>query len=136
MTELLNTLPAAGSVPTVGRSAPSARAAQPAVNRSRGPVLSPSILTLIFWVAPVFVLIVWETLVRAGQLSPHVLPAPSSVIATAIKLIGQGRLLNDMATSLLRAATGFAIGGMIGFTLGTTVGFSKVAQAFLAAASR
>jgi len=80
---------------------------------------------------PALVLAVWEILARAGLLSPQVLPAPSKVGATAWGLIGQGRLLSDMGTSLLRAATGFAIGGSIGFSLGTAVGFSRLAEALL-----
>jgi sulfonate transport system permease protein len=59
------------------------------------------------------------------------LPAPSKVALTAFQLVKEGRLIGDMAVSLLRAATGFVIGGSIGFALGTAVGFSKVAEAFL-----
>jgi sulfonate transport system permease protein len=73
--------------------------------------------------------IVWELLARAGWISPQVLPAPSKVIATAIKLATTDTLLNDLGVSLLRAASGFAIGAAIGFSLGTLVGFSRVAEA-------
>jgi sulfonate transport system permease protein len=80
---------------------------------------------------PVLLLIVWELFARLGALSPNVLPAPSKVALTAFQLVKEGRLIGDMAVSLLRAATGFVIGGSIGFVLGTAVGFSKVAEAFL-----
>ena len=86
-------------------------------------------LLLLSWVAPATVLVVWEILSRAGYLSPQVLPAPSKVIQTAIKLARTGDLMDDLGVSLLRAAAGFAIGGSIGFALGTAVGFSRIAEA-------
>lgn len=81
------------------------------------------------WVAPVILLLTWEVLAQVGWLEPHVLPAPSRVLLAAYNLTLNGTLLNDLGTSLLRAATGFAIGGVVGFTLGTLVGFSRVAEA-------
>lgn len=86
-------------------------------------------LQLLSWLAPVTLLIVWEVLAQAGWLSPHVLPAPSKVVRTAFKLVTTGSLLNDLGISLLRAVAGFAIGGGIGFALGTLVGFSRIAEA-------
>ena len=81
------------------------------------------------WLAPVSLVIVCELLARAGWLSPQVLPAPSKVVQTAIRLATADNLLNDLGISLLRAAAGFAIGGGIGFTLGILVGFSRIAEA-------
>ncbi|MFJ5489244.1 ABC transporter permease subunit [Hansschlegelia beijingensis] len=81
------------------------------------------------WAAPLILLVVWETLCRSGYVAPQVLPAPSKVAATAVKLASTGSLFNDLAVSLARAATGFAIGGLLGFTLGVAVGFSRVAEA-------
>ncbi|MDB5617727.1 MAG: binding-protein-dependent transport system inner rane component [Tardiphaga sp.] len=90
----------------------------------------PSLL-LLSWIAPIILVIVWETLARAGWLSPQVLPAPSKVLLTAWKLTLSGSLLNDLGVSMLRAAAGFAIGGSIGFALGTIVGFSRIAEALI-----
>ncbi|WGD56502.1 ABC transporter permease subunit [Bradyrhizobium sp. CB1650] len=86
-------------------------------------------MLLLSWLAPVVLLIVWELLAQAGWLSPQVLPAPSKVVRTAFKLVVSGSLLNDLGVSLLRAVEGFAIGGGIGFALGTLVGFSRIAEA-------
>jgi sulfonate transport system permease protein len=88
-------------------------------------------LLLLSWIAPVALVIVWETLARIGWLSPQVLPAPSKVLLTAWKLTLSGSLLNDLGVSMLRAAAGFAIGGSIGFALGTIVGFSRIAAALI-----
>lgn len=106
--------------------------ARPAVaqKRNHAAPVSPW-LRYVSWAMPVLLLIVWELFARLGALSPNVLPAPSKVAVTAFQLVKEGRLVGDMAVSLLRAATGFVIGGSIGFALGTAVGFSKVAEAFL-----
>ncbi|PKU22071.1 ABC transporter permease subunit [Telmatospirillum siberiense] len=82
---------------------------------------------LLSWSIPVLLLLVWEEAARAGWISPYILPAPSKVLETAWALTISGRLATDLGVSLLRAASGFAIGGTIGFLLGTLVGFSKIA---------
>jgi len=86
-------------------------------------------LWLLSWLAPVVLIIVWEIAAKAGWVSPQVLPAPSKVLNTAIKLATTGTLLHDLRVSLLRAAAGFVLGGSIGFTLGVLVGFSRIAEA-------
>ena len=101
------------------------------VRRRRLQAPGPRALLLLSWTAPLVLLLAWEALARAGVLSPQVLPAPSKVLQTALNLIAQGRLLSDLGASLLRAAAGFAIGGSIGFVLGTLVGFSRLAEALV-----
>ncbi|SDS54667.1 sulfonate transport system permease protein [Bradyrhizobium canariense] len=86
-------------------------------------------LQALSWLAPIALVIAWELLAQAGWLSPQVLPAPSKVVKTAIKLAATGSLLNDFGVSLLRAIAGFAVGAGVGFTLGTLVGFSRIAEA-------
>jgi sulfonate transport system permease protein len=86
-------------------------------------------LQALSWLAPVALVVVWELLAQAGWLSPQVLPAPSKIVRTAIKLATAGSLLNDLGVSLLRAAAGFAIGGSVGFVLAILVGLSRVAEA-------
>ncbi|HEY0219632.1 MAG TPA: ABC transporter permease subunit [Afipia sp.] len=90
-----------------------------------------SVLLALSWIAPLVLVIAWEWLAQAGWLTPQVLPAPSKIIKTAYKLTVSGSLLNDLGVSLLRAATGFAIGGVIAFVLGTLVGFSRIAEALI-----
>lgn len=105
------------------------RSAGAAASPRRPIELSRRTLQLLSWLAPVALLVVWEVLAQAGWLSPQVLPAPSKVVRTAFKLAATGSLLNDLGISLLRVAAGFAIGGGIGFALGTLVGFSRIAEA-------
>jgi sulfonate transport system permease protein len=80
------------------------------------------------WLAPLILVVCWQLAASCGGLPPYVLPAPTAVAATAWKLIRNGTLLPDLGISLLRAASGFAIGGTIGFTLGVAVGFSRKAE--------
>ena len=93
--------------------------------------LGPRQFLILSWTAPVLLIVAWEILAQTGWLSPQVLPAPSKVLRTAFKLAVTGSLLTDLGISLLRAAAGFIIGGSIGFTLGTLVGFSRVAEALV-----
>lgn len=86
---------------------------------------------LLSWIAPVLLVAVWEVLAQTGYVTPQVLPAPSKVVRTAFKLATSGSLLEDLGTSLLRAAIGFAIGGSIAFALGILVGFSRLAEALV-----
>jgi sulfonate transport system permease protein len=97
--------------------------------RANSPRLSNRGLLLLSWIAPVAVVIIWEILARAGMISPQVLPAPSKVFSTAIKLAATENLFGDLGVSLLRAAAGFAIGASIGLSLGVLTGFSRIAEA-------
>ncbi|MFL9891531.1 sulfonate transport system permease protein [Burkholderia sp. WP9] len=83
------------------------------------------------WAVPALVLVLWQVAARIGLIAPQVLPAPSSVAASALDLARNGDLFIHLGVSLLRAATGFAIGGTIGLALGILVGFSPLAQALL-----
>ncbi len=94
-------------------------------------IISPRGYFLLSWAAPFIILLVWEGLARTGFVTPQVLPAPSKVLTTAWKLAVSGTLLEDLGTSLLRAAIGFAIGGFIAFSLGILVGFSRLAEALV-----
>lgn len=108
----------------------------PVAQRSRRAVAtrpSPShrVLFVLSWTAPFALVLAWEALAQARWLDPHVLPAPSRVLLAGWKLTVNGSLLKDLGTSLLRAATGFAIGGSVAFVLGTLVGFSRLAEALV-----
>ena len=103
--------------------------AQPAASQRTPAPLGKRSLLAISWLAPAAIVIIWESLARGGWISPQVLPAPSKVVAIAIKLATADSLLNDLGVSLLRAASGFAIGAGLGFALGTLVGFSRIAEA-------
>jgi sulfonate transport system permease protein len=83
------------------------------------------------WLVPALLVLGWEALARSGQIPRYILPAPSDVLATGVALVRDGTLTPDIGISLLRAATGFFIGGLIGFALGVAVGFSRLAGVLL-----
>ncbi|ACY96967.1 MULTISPECIES: ABC transporter permease subunit [Thermomonospora] len=83
------------------------------------------------WATPFALILLWEAAARAGLLSAQVLPAPSSVVATAVHLTASGELPQHLLASLRRAALGFVIGAAIGLTLGVAVGLSRIAEAFI-----
>ena len=112
-------------------SATSAHARSPTISRRPATLPGRHGLLALSWAAPVLLVVAWEILAQSGRLSPQVLPAPSKVLRTAIKLAGSGSLGTDLGVSLLRAAAGFAIGGSIGFLLGILVGFSRLAEALI-----
>ncbi|MFG1378249.1 ABC transporter permease subunit [Xanthobacter autotrophicus] len=103
---------------------------QPRARRRRA-VVGPHLFIILSWIAPVLLVVVWEVLAQTGFVTPQVLPAPSKVVRTAFKLATTGSLLEDLGTSLLRAAAGFIIGGTIAFPLGILVGFSRLAEALV-----
>ncbi|MEH2461892.1 ABC transporter permease subunit [Nostoc sp.] len=92
---------------------------------------NPQLQKIVPWIVPLLVLILWELASRTGLLSSRILPAPSGVIATAIKLGSTGELFQNIGISAGRAISGFIIGGSIGFGLGLLNGFSPVAEKLL-----
>lgn len=86
---------------------------------------------LVPWVVPVLLVVMWEILVRFGILSTRILPAPTGVIATSIKLALTGELFKNISISSVRALSGFLIGGSIGFSLGLLNGIFPIAEKFL-----
>lgn len=128
-------VPSASAPPAAARGAASPSvAAKPAAQAGVAgwlASLSPRTLHLVSIAMPLVLFLVWEGFARLGWLSTQVLPAPSHIVRTAAGLIAQGRLIDDLGVSLVRAAAGFALGGTLGIALGTAVGFSRVAEALL-----
>ncbi|MFD2677807.1 ABC transporter permease subunit [Camelimonas lactis] len=83
---------------------------------------------LIGWVVPALIVVIWETLARAGYLQPNVLPAPSAIVAAAIRLTASGQLPESIGVSTLRALAGFVVGGGIGLALGLANGLSRLSE--------
>lgn len=78
------------------------------------------------FVIPVGLIVVWQALANAGEISSTVLPAPTAVAEAAWRLALSGELWTNIGISAWRAVIGLAIGGGIGFALGLANGASKV----------
>lgn len=88
-------------------------------------------LQLLSWLAPLGLLLAWEVLARLELIPSLVLPAPSSVLATARVLWQSGELQTHLAASLRRASVGFGVGTGLGLGLGLLVGLFPLAHALL-----
>ncbi|MFN8495634.1 MAG: ABC transporter permease subunit [Caldilineaceae bacterium] len=74
--------------------------------------------TLIYWVLPLTILVLWHVLVQVGVITPRILPGPVAIVRAAIKLAASGELVTGILVSAARALTGLLVGGGIGFLLG------------------
>ena len=72
-------------------------------------------------------LVIWEVGARLF-LVPAVLPAPSQIFAELVSYAATGRLGYDLLMSGQRVLVGFAIGSLLGATLGLLLGSFKASQ--------
>jgi NitT/TauT family transport system permease protein len=68
----------------------------------------------------------WELVARLGWVPPLFLPAPSAILAEAVRMARSGELLRHVAVSLARVASGFVLGAAVGTGLGVLLGWSRV----------
>lgn len=80
------------------------------------------------WLLPAAIIAGWEAASRAGLIPANVLPAPSAVAEAFWRLTLSGELVRNIGVSTLRALSGFAIGGSIGFALGLANGLSALSR--------
>lgn len=97
----------------------------------RLPGWRPALTDLRGWVVPLLILALLETLVRSGALPAHQMPAPSQVAQTLYLLAQSGELWRHLNASLLRVGAGSAIGAALAIVIGTWVGLSRRAEAYL-----
>ena len=76
-------------------------------------------------VLPVALLLLWETLARAGVLHTNLLPAPSKVLATIGELARTGELWGHIGITLARVGAGFILGAALATVLGAATGYSR-----------
>ncbi|MEV0240845.1 ABC transporter permease [Streptomyces sp. NPDC050674] len=82
-------------------------------------------------VGPAAVLALWSVASAAGLLDPGAIPAPWTVLETGSRLWTAGTLPDDIVTSLQRAATGFAIGLVVGILLALASGLTRIGEALI-----
>lgn len=82
-------------------------------------------------IVPVILLIVWESVVRLGWVSAHLLPPPSELVVTLGDLGQSGVLFGHIGVSSLRVLIGFAIGAGLALLVGAAVGLSRRVEALL-----
>lgn len=77
---------------------------------------------VVFIGVPVLFLILWEVLGKEGILNGSILPTPSRIWNTFIKLIQTGKLQKNLSASIIRVLAGFAFGAAAGVILGLLMG--------------
>jgi sulfonate transport system permease protein len=74
---------------------------------------------------PAAMLLSWEAASAASLVSDQILPRPSAVLLKGAEMLLSGELLVHLGVSSLRALSGLAVGGTIGFLLGLANGLSR-----------
>jgi len=78
------------------------------------------------WLIPAGVVALWQLLGDFGLIPERTLPTPVKVAIAGVRLLLNGELVHAIGVSAVRALTGFAIGGSIGFTLGLLNGVMPI----------
>jgi ABC-type nitrate/sulfonate/bicarbonate transport system permease component len=71
-------------------------------------------------------LLVWEIYVRAGEIAPIYLPAPSSIAVYLYRMIIDGTIAYNLGITLLRIIAGFLLAAASGILLGVLMGMSRI----------
>lgn len=71
---------------------------------------------------PATILVLWEVLVARGVIDGLYFPPPSRIALTAVEMARSGDLLADVMATLARVLQGFAIGAVLGYSLGMLTG--------------
>lgn len=87
--------------------------------------------SLVPWVVPLLIILLWQLFSSVGWIPTRILPAPLAVLKAAFRLAASGELFRHISISAGRAIAGFLLGGSIGFTLGLLNGISPIAEKLL-----
>src|SRR5919197_1935003 len=79
-------------------------------------------------ISPVAFLVIWEGVVRLGEVNQLIIPAPASVLRTMVDLTVDGRLPWAVTVSLNRVLQGFISGSLLGIAVGLLVGWFRTVE--------
>ncbi len=92
----------------------------------------PRLLAAATFLAPLlFLLLLWEVVVRAFGVSPRVFPDVESVARAGLETVQDGTLVRHIGASLGRVAVGTVLAIVISIPLGVAMGLSRVVSGFL-----
>jgi sulfonate transport system permease protein len=83
------------------------------------------------WLFPLALFALWQLASKHEWIAPQILPAPNVVWQTLVEQFQSGELLTNLSISLQRIAYGFALGSLLGLTLGVWMGLSATAEDYL-----
>jgi NitT/TauT family transport system permease protein len=73
-----------------------------------------------------FLVVLWEAMIRIGGWSEQVFPGPIVVFNAFIELVSDGTLFNHSVASLYRVTVGFYLAAILGIPLGILLGMHRV----------
>lgn len=71
---------------------------------------------------PVSIILIWQYLAVSGRLNPYILPSPTQIFKSFLDLLYNGKIGEQVLTSLYRLGLGMAITVLIAFPMGIVLG--------------
>ena len=101
--------------------APAEEAIDPALARARARRRLENALP---WLVTIGTFVLWEVVVRAFDIAPFILPAPSAIFASMVKYWHP--IMENAGQTLFTTVLGFAIAVVFGLALGVAIGASSL----------
>jgi sulfonate transport system permease protein len=83
--------------------------------------------SLLPFIGPLLLFIIWDLVVRVGWIKAILLPAPSDTVLTMITGLAGGALLTDFLVTVVRTLESFVIAAVVGVPLGVVLGSNEKA---------
>lgn len=80
------------------------------------------------WLVPIAIVALWQIAGGLGWISAMLLPTPLTIAKQFVNLGLSGQLWEHFQVSILRALSGFVLGGLTGLALGLSTGLGKMAE--------
>jgi sulfonate transport system permease protein len=84
-------------------------------------------------IIPVFIIVYWIICSEKGVLNTSILASPDSVYERFKTMVQNGKLLTNVLVSTGRVLKGFALGALVGLTIGSLIGLFKPVSKLLSA---
>ncbi|GAE05083.1 alkanesulfonates transport system permease protein [Paenibacillus sp. JCM 10914] len=80
------------------------------------------------WLLPIIIVAAWQAAGDFGWISATLLPTPLVIAKQFVSLGFSGELWEHFGISMMRALSGFFLGGLTGLVLGLSTGLGKMAE--------
>ena len=90
--------------------------------------MSKLLQVMVFYLPIFALLLLWETVNRAGLLDPSIFPSPGDVLVAFVRLSEHGHLIANAGISLFRQSSGFFLAAVLGILAGMLMAESRVVR--------
>ena len=80
---------------------------------------------MLMFLTPTLIVILWEIFSNKGLINASIVPSPIIIWNTLVQMAQSGELLKHLEVSLTRVLKGYAIGCILGISIGTLMGLVK-----------